>query len=182
MPPSGGAALNDPKLAEVIAAQMDGADMFLLTKTDISGETEIAEARSYLAATQSLAPVLVARADDPDILAMLLTEADGKPGRATTATPHDQFISMAADSGWHHDDDAFRQTCACLFSGDIIRGKGFVHFADGSMSGSNAAVWSISMRRPTAPTTHRASFSSEPPRLMRSPHLRSALGFSRLKA
>ena len=121
----------DPKLAEVIAAQMDGADMFLLTKTDISGETEIAEARSYLAATQSLAPVLVARADDPDILAMLLTEADGQAQTAgDAATPHDAFVSMALTADGIIDDDAFRQTCASV-SGDIIRGKGFVHFANG---------------------------------------------------
>ena len=121
----------DPKLAEVIAAQMDGADLFLLTKTDIASQAEIAEARSHLAMMQPLAPVLAARADDPYILAMLLTEADGQAQTAgDTAMPHDSFVSMALTADRIIDDDAFRQTCASV-SGDIIRGKGFVHFATG---------------------------------------------------
>ena len=121
----------DPKLAEVIAAQMEGADIFLLTKTDISTEAKITEARSYLAAAQSLAPVLMARADDPDILAMLLAEADDAVQMATySATPHDGFVSMALTADGIIEGDAFRRTCASV-SGDIIRGKGFVYFANG---------------------------------------------------
>ena len=121
----------DPRLAEVIAAQMDGADMFLLTKTDIASEGEIADAHSYLTATQPLAPVLAARADDAEILAMLLTEARDKPQAAPDMSmPHDGFISMALTADGIIDDPAFRRTCASV-SGEIIRGKGFVHFSNG---------------------------------------------------
>ena len=122
---------NDPRLAEVIAAQMDGADMFLLTKTDIAGTDEIAEAHRFLAATQPLAPVLAARADNPEMLAMLLTEARDKPEAAPDMSmPHDGFISMALTADGIIDDPAFRRTCASV-SGEIIRGKGFVHFSNG---------------------------------------------------
>ena len=122
---------NDPRLAEVIAAQMDGADMFLLTKNDIASEGEIADAHSYLTATQPLAPVLAARADDAEILAMLLTEARDKPQAAPDMSmPHDGFISMALTADGIIDDPAFRRTCASV-SGEIIRGKGFVHFSNG---------------------------------------------------
>ena len=62
---------------------------------------------------------------------MLLTEADGQAQTAgDAATPHDAFVSMALIADGIIDDDAFRQTCASV-SGDIIRGKGFVHFANG---------------------------------------------------
>ena len=121
----------DSKLAEVIAAQMDGADLFLLTKTDIAGEAEIAEARRYLTETQPLAPVLAARADDPGILAMLLANADGEALVVQdVAVPHDDFVSMALTADGLIDEPAFRKTCASI-SGEIIRGKGFVHFANG---------------------------------------------------
>ena len=100
----------DPRLAEVIAAQMDGADMFLLTKTDIASEGEIAEAHSYLTATQPLAPVLAARADDAEILAMLLTEArDSRRPHRMMSMPHDGFISMALTADGIIDDNAFRR-------------------------------------------------------------------------
>ena len=121
----------DPKLAEVVAAQMDGADLFLLTKTDIVSAAEIAEARSYLATTQPLVPVLVARADDPDILAMLLTQADEEtPAASDVATPHDGFTSMALTAAGIIDRTGFQQACSHL-SGEIIRGKGFVRFGNG---------------------------------------------------
>ena len=62
---------------------------------------------------------------------MLLAEADGQAQTAgDAATPHDAFVSMTLTADGIIDDDAFRQTCASV-SGDIIRGKGFVHFANG---------------------------------------------------
>ena len=172
----------DPKLAEVIAAQMDGADMFLLTKTDISGEAEIAEARSYLAATQPLAPVLVAHADDPDILAMLLANAGGGAQVVQdVAVPHDGFVSMALTADGIIDDNAFRQTCASV-SGDIIRGKGFVHFANG------LHVWQQCGRLVDIDATADSDDNSSRIVLIGTAPLDAAesafgrLGFSRLKA
>ena len=81
--------LNDPRLAEVIAAQMRDADLFLLTKTDIAGDGEVTRTYDYLATHQSQAPVVVARADDPDIIALLLSDdaiSHLESRAATTAT------------------------------------------------------------------------------------------------
>ena len=121
----------DPMLAEVIAAQMDGADLFLLTKTDIADEVGISDARDYLAAAQPHAPVVISRADDPDIIGMLLAEPSGEvPTTADEATPHEGFVSVALTTDQSVDRAAFREICGHV-SGDIIRGKGFVRFADG---------------------------------------------------
>ncbi len=175
--------INDPRLAEVIAAQMQDADMFLLTKTDIANDDEIARTRDYLATHQAQAPVVTARADDPDIIALLLSDNAGasphisspdmsspgtfspgtfSPERPSTSRhsrdghrPHAGFVSAAMSATAPIDAAAFRAVCAA-HSRLLVRGKGFVRFADG------AHVWQQSGRRtefhpagPAAPTGSR---------------------------
>jgi len=135
--------IDDPRLAEVIAAQMQDADLFLLTKTDIAADDDITHARAYLAANQPQAPVLTARADDADIIAMLLSDdlpATINRSPADEHQPHPAFISAAMTAGRPIDEAAFRTICSA-HSGLLVRGKGFVRFADG------AYVWQQSGRR-----------------------------------
>ena len=126
--------MDDPRLAEVIAAQMNDADLFMLTKTDIASRDDTARARTHLATTQPRTPVLVARADDSDVIAMLLADN----GLSTTDTapstdhqPHGDFVSVALTAVGAVDERAFRDACA-TFSGALVRGKGFVRFASGT--------------------------------------------------
>ena len=134
--------MDDPRLAEVIAAQMNDADMFMLTKTDIASRDDTAWARAHLAATQPRAPVIPARADDGGVIAMLLAE-DSLPTKdrvpSTDHQPHGDFVSMALTAVETVDEGAFRDVCA-TFSGVLVRGKGFVRFASG------ARVWQQSGR------------------------------------
>ena len=173
--------INNPRLAEVIAAQMQDADMFLLTKTDIASDEEIARTRAYLATHQAQAPVVTARPDDPDIIALLLSDDAGafpdmsspdmssrdipdpkrlsNGGHSADRTsaedhrPHAGFVSAAMSATDPVDEAAFRAACSA-HSRVLVRGKGFVHFADG------AHVWQQSGRRtefhpagPAAPTS-----------------------------
>jgi len=157
--------INNPRLAEVIAAQMQDADMFLLTKTDIASDEEIARTRAYLATHQAQAPVVTARPDDPDIIALLLSDDTGRsPDMSSPETlshdrhstddhrPHAGFVSAAMSATDPVDEAAFRAACSA-HSRLLVRGKGFVRFADG------AHVWQQSGRRtafhpagPAAPT------------------------------
>ena len=135
--------IDDPRLAEVIAAQMQDADLFLMTKTDIASEDETAQTRAYLAAHQAQAPVLTTRADDPKIIAMLLSDdlpATMNRSLADEHQPHPAFISVAMTASGPIDEVAFRGLCAA-HSGLLVRGKGLVHFADG------LHVWQQSGRR-----------------------------------
>ena len=116
--------LNDPRLAEVIAAQMRDADLFLLTKTDIAGDGEVTQTYDYLATHQAQAPVVVARADDPDIIALcclMMPYRTSKAGRATTTAPlldqshndwpHPNFVSAAMSTTAPIEEAAFRSVC-----------------------------------------------------------------------
>ncbi len=135
--------IDDPRLAEVIAAQMQDADLFLLTKTDIAAGDDITRARAYLAANQAQAPILTARADDADIIAMLLSDdlpATMNRSPADAQQPHPAFISTAMTASGPIDEAAFRTLCSA-YSGLLVRGKGFVRFADG------LHVWQQSGRR-----------------------------------
>lgn len=137
------AQLEDPRLAEVISAQMRDADMFLLTKTDIAHEDDIARTRDYLARHQADAPVLTARADNADIIDMLLSDSDvpalDRPS-ATDQQPHANFVSLAMTATTSIDRAAFQDACA-RHSRLLVRGKGIVSFIDG------ACVWQQSGRR-----------------------------------
>ena len=157
--------LNDPRLAEVIAAQMRDADLFLLTKTDIAGDGEVTQTYDYLATHQSQAPVVVARADDPDIIALLLSDdaishLESRAGddrrllldQSHNDWPHPNFVSAAMSTTAPIEEAAFRSVCSD-HSHLLVRGKGFVRFADGNY------VWQQSGRRtefhragPAAPT------------------------------
>ena len=120
--------IDDPRLAEVIVAQMQDADLFLLTKTDIAGEDEIARARAYLANHQPQAPVLTARSDDANVIWMLLShEALSVSDRLPRHDhqPHPGFISAALTASEPVDRAAFRDLCAA-HSGLLVRGKGLV--------------------------------------------------------
>jgi G3E family GTPase len=170
--------INDPRLAEVIAAQMQDADMFLLTKTDIASDDEVIRTHDYLATHQAQAPVVTARADDPDIIALLLSDDAGAfpdmsspdmsspdmsspdmssrdipdPKRLsngghsadrTSAEDHRPlagFVSAAMSATTPIDAAAFRAVCSA-HSRLLVRGKGFVRFAEGTH------VWQQSGRR-----------------------------------
>ena len=126
--------IDDPRLAEVIAAQMQDADLFLLTKTDIASADDIGRTRAHLAAQQAKAPVLTARADDSDIIAMLLSNdaisaSDRQP--AADHQPHVGFVSVAMTASGPVDEVAFRNICSA-HSRLLVRGKGFVSFANGT--------------------------------------------------
>jgi G3E family GTPase len=155
--------INDPRLAEVIAAQMQDADMFLLTKTDIASDDEVIRTHDYLATHQAQAPVVTARADDPDIIALLLSDDAGAfpdmsspdipdPKRLSNGghsayrtsaedhRPHAGFVSAAMSATTPIDAAAFRAVCSA-HSRLLVRGKGFVRFAEGTH------VWQQSGRR-----------------------------------
>lgn len=186
--------INDPRLAEVIAAQMQDADMFLLTKTDIANDDEIARTRDYLATHQAQAPVVTARADDPDIIALLLSDNTGRsPDMSSPETlshdrrstddhrPHAGFVSAAMSATAPIDAAAFRAVCAA-HSRLLVRGKGFVRFAEGTH------VWQQSGRRtefhpagPAAPTGSRIVLIATDP-LDRAVAGFAALGFQPLAA
>ena len=145
--------IDDPRLAEVIAAQMQDADLFLLTKTDIAAGDDITRTRAYLATHQAQAPVLTARADDPGIIATLLS--DDLPASMNRAPwgdhpPHPAFLSTAMTASRPIDEAAFRTICSA-HSGRLVRGKGFVRFADGTY------VWQQSGRRTEF---HQAEFTA----------------------
>ena len=160
--------INDPRLAEVIAAQMQDADMFLLTKTDIASDDEVIRTHDYLATHQAQAPVVTARADDPHIIALLLSDDAGAspdmpspdmscrdipdPKRLSNGErsadrtsaedhrPHAWFVSAAMCATTPIDAAAFRAVCSA-HSRLLVRGKGFVRFVEGTY------VWQQSGRR-----------------------------------
>jgi len=135
--------LEDPRLAEVIAAQMRDADLFLLTKTDIAHADDIARTRDHLATHQAGAPVLTARADDADIIDMLVTRHDLPVldrSMANDHQPHPDFVSVAMTAGTSIDRAAFQDACA-LHSALLVRGKGIISFVEGVF------VWQQSGRR-----------------------------------
>jgi G3E family GTPase len=137
------AQIRDSRLAEVISAQMRDADMFLLTKTDIAHEDDIARTRDYLASHQADAPVLTARADNANIIDMLLSDSNvpalDRPS-AIDQQPHANFVSLAMTATTSIDRAAFQDACA-RHSHLLVRGKGIVSFIDG------ACVWQQSGRR-----------------------------------
>ena len=169
--------IDDPRLAEVIAAQMQDADLFLLTKTDIAGEDDIAHAKAYLAAHQPQAPVLTARADDADVIGMLLSHealpvSDRLPSH--DHQPHPGFISAALTASGPVDRAAFRDLCAA-HSGLLVRGKGLVHFANG------LHVWQQSGRRTEFhPAANAASADSRIVLIATNPLDEAVAGFAAL--
>tara|TARA_B100001057_G_C22753602_1_gene912765 strand:- start:317 stop:1264 length:948 start_codon:yes stop_codon:yes gene_type:complete len=123
----------DTKLAETITAQLDSADMFVLTKTDIASPEQTAWTRDWVADRAPHAPIIKSRPDDAMLVA-LLTEpapkrsAPVKSGKiSSTPALHDLFKSHAMTATQPVDEAAFRQVVS-RFSQDLLRGKGFVRF------------------------------------------------------
>jgi G3E family GTPase len=142
----------DPQLAETLTAQIDSADVFLLTKTDIAAPERQEAARTLLRTRQPDVPVVDLSVEDEDFARFLVfdpapdvsnTAALADHGHAAEAL-HD-FASIAMVSNEPVDRAAFTELCR-RHSARILRGKGILCFTDG------AAVWQQTGRLMTIET------------------------------
>ena len=148
----------DSKLAETITAQLDSADMFVLTKTDIASPEQTAWTREWVAERAPHAPIIESRPDD-SMLVVLLTDPgpDAMARDTDSARPvaGDPTHSAAGHESGHEDQTpalhALFSSCAMIASGlidetafrdivgrhsqDLLRGKGFLRFQ------TRNAVW-----------------------------------------
>ena len=136
--------LADPRLQDTLHDQLSSADIFLLTKTDISTEEEISQVKSILNHHQPHVPIVTLLPHDTD-LAKLLVLDDDKDIVSHQAHNHDHdhthdhghdhmedFISMAFVTNQPIAQMAFVRVCK-TFSHIILRGKGVIHFKEGLM-------------------------------------------------
>lgn len=145
------AQLNDAKLAETIQAQIEGADLFLISKGDIAGQEAVAATRAALQARYANVP-MVERHPDDDLARFLVfgagTGLDISNGQAVESgigdehdtfevathhhndRPHAGFGSFALQANDMIDLAAFRAlvTTHCA---PILRGKGILRSVDG---------------------------------------------------
>jgi len=141
--------INNTRLAETITAQMESADLFLLTKTDISSDQETRFCHDWLSENQADAPILATRADHPAIIEMVLGATINTPQPALPPSLksvgseahshvgsqlHSAFETITLHANTPIDRAAFTDICR-KFSRDILRAKGFVNFVDGP------AIW-----------------------------------------
>ena len=146
----------DTRLAETITAQLDSADMFVLTKTDIASPAQARWTRDWVAARAPHAPIIESRPDDAMLVALITDSVttdstsgsftDGKTLSADesythkaghAARPpslHDHFSSHAMTATHPVDETAFREIII-RFSKDLLRGKGILCFQ------TRTAIW-----------------------------------------
>ena len=146
----------DSRLAETITAQLDSADMFVLTKTDIASPAQARWTRDWVAARAPHAPIIESRPDDAMLVTLITDSAttdstsgsftDGKTLSADesythkaghAAHPpslHDHFSSHAMTATHPVDETAFREIIS-RFSKDLLRGKGILCFQ------TRTAIW-----------------------------------------
>ena len=148
----------DTKLAETITAQLDSADMFVLTKTDIASPEQTAWTRDWVVERAPHAPIIESRPDDAMLVALLTdpgpdamvpdvdtahsVPADQPHSAAGRASGHEDhapalhelFSSCAMTATRPIDETAFRDIVG-RHSQDLLRGKGFLRFQ------TRHAVW-----------------------------------------
>lgn len=134
------AQLDDPRLCETLLDQLDSADLFLLTKSDLASDDEIAACRAILEARAPRVPIVTMDPDDDDFARFLVFGAtDGpvseqsghKHHNHDTGLAHD-FASVALTAEKPVERIAFSRICKG-FSHDILRGKGIIAFNEGMM-------------------------------------------------
>ena len=145
------AQLTDAKLAETIQAQIEGADLFLISKGDIAGPEAVAATREALRSRHGAVP-MVERHPDDDLARFLVFGADTGPNilnarnnkggvggesgaHAVSAhyhhdIPHADFGSFAMQAEEAIDLAAFR-ALVTTHRTTILRGKGILSTTDG---------------------------------------------------
>lgn len=130
----------DIRLAETITAQMESADLFVLTKTDIASADMAAWTRDWVATHAPDAPIIESRPDDASLVA-LITDPPPAPDPTSASTHHHHladhtdligalhahFASRAMTATKPVDEDAFT-AFANRYSKHLLRGKGTLHF------------------------------------------------------
>ena len=146
----------DTRLAETITAQLDSADMFVLTKTDIASPAQARWTRDWVAARAPHAPIIESRPDDAMLVTLITDSAttastsgsftDGKTLPSDEShvhtevhadhppALHDHFSSHAMTATHPVDETAFREIVS-QFSKDLLRGKGILCFQ------TRTAIW-----------------------------------------
>ena len=134
----------DTRLAETITAQMESADMFVLTKTDIASADMAAWSRDWVATRAPDAPIIEGRPDDASLVALITGPAPDATSAAThhhhpadhtghhahtnpDRALHTHFVSRAMTASRPVDEDGFADF-ANRFSKHLLRGKGTLHF------------------------------------------------------
>jgi G3E family GTPase len=132
-----GEQLADARLAQTLSDQLDSADLFLLTKTDLAAAEDISEVKRILTHRQPRVPSAVLAKDDLDLARFLVSGAaddaiptahtnDGVDGHGFNS------VGMVATRPIERID--FSRLCK-LYSNIILRGKGMICFSDGG------AIW-----------------------------------------
>ncbi len=125
----------DPRLHETLHDQLSSADIFLLTKTDLASEEQIAEARAVLAHHQPHVPIVTLLSDNADLAQLLVLDEDNHAISHHHHHDHDHmqdFNSVAFVSHSPVAQIAFSRICK-HFSHLILRGKGIIQFEEGTM-------------------------------------------------
>ena len=138
--------IDDLRLAEAVKAQIESADLFLVTKGDLVRKAEVDWCRKWILSQQPNVPIVDLSSakqapitKDSDLIQMLLTSPVNKKKVDETTKQsskfiHNNFNSLAMISSRPIDRKIFQAICR-EFSGTILRGKGFLVFSDGQ------AIW-----------------------------------------
>lgn len=130
--------MDDPRLQETLHDQLASADLFLLTKTDLASEDDIAGVRAILTTHQPRVPIVALSADDQDFAQFLIFGQDDHHEKPKHHHHHEDdqlahdFSSIALTADAPIERIAFTRICK-NFSRDILRGKGVIRFTEGPM-------------------------------------------------
>lgn len=132
--------LDDQRLCDTLLDQLDSADLFLLTKSDLAAEGQLATCRDILERRAPRVPIVTMNPDDDDFARFLVFGAtDGPASHKQQHDHHDHGVGLAHDfasialvAEKPITRIEFARICKG-FSQDILRGKGIIVFADGPM-------------------------------------------------
>ena len=136
--------LDDSRLQETLLDQLDSADVFLLTKTDLGTDAQIAACKQVLTTRSPRVPIVPLAHDDKNFARFLVFGATDDDVSEANSTPHSHsnhshggdlvhdFSSIALTASKSIERIDFSRICKG-FSRDILRGKGVINFAEGAM-------------------------------------------------
>lgn len=132
--------LDDLRLRDTMLAQLDSADLFLMTKNDLGTDDQIAKCRDILAMRAPDVPVMALAQDDENFARFLVFGAiDNDPDsihdhdiRHDSGNHAKDFASIALTAAQPIEQLAFSHICKD-FSHSILRGKGIIAFIDATM-------------------------------------------------
>lgn len=116
----------DKWVGDTVVHQLGGAELVLLTKTDLVGERAAADVRAWLARTVPGVPVVDAAAGlllDPPVDA-------GRPVRDAGQGPHAEHHSWSGETDIAVDRQALEAALDALDPAEVVRVKGVVRLAD----------------------------------------------------